>query len=281
MEFLPETTAARTALWRALHVAVDSPPHILVDEIGLKLLAPAKEWRRREDMEPGFTKPFRASIIARARFVEDLVEDAARANITQYVILGAGLDSLAQRRPDLLEHIRVFEVDQPGPQAWKRRRLKELGFANPRLRFVPVNFEAGEDWWAQLDRAGFDAAQPAVFASTGVSMYLTREATADTMRMTAKAAPGSILAMTFLLPFDLVDTGVRDGVAKSAEGAKAGGTPFISFFSPEEIMTMALHAGFSRASHVNGEQLSERYFSGRADGLCPPSNAENFLIART
>lgn len=280
MEPLPETTAARTALWRALHVAVDPPPHVLVDEVGVKLLAPGNEWRQREDMDPRFTKPFRASIVARARFVEDLVEEAARENITQYVILGAGLDSLAQRRPDLLERITVFEVDQPGPQAWKRQRLEELGLVHPALRFVPVNFEAGENLMKQLHRAGFDAARPAVFASTGVSMYLTKDATAATMRIIAKSAPGSVLAMTFLLPLDPVDTCAREGVAKSAEGAKAGGTPFISFYSPEEIKGMARRAGFSRADHVDGEQLATRYFAGRRDGLRPPANAENFLVAR-
>jgi O-methyltransferase involved in polyketide biosynthesis len=114
MEFQAEPAAARTALWRALHVAVDPPPHVLVDEISLKLLAPPEDWRRRQDMDPLFTKPFRASIVARARFVEDLVEDAARANVAQYVIPGAGLDTLAQRRPDLLERMRIFEVDQRG-----------------------------------------------------------------------------------------------------------------------------------------------------------------------
>lgn len=175
---------------------------------------------------------------------------------------------------------RVFEVDQPGSQAWKRRQLKELGFVDHRLQFVPVDFEAGEDWKAELDRAGFDAAQPAVFASTGVSMYLTKEATAAAMQVVARTAPGSTLAMTFLVPFDLVDAAARDGVAKSAAGAKVGGTPFISFFIPEEIIMMATRVGFSRASHFNGEELAKRYFSGRTDGL-RPSNAENFLIAST
>ena len=90
----PEQTAARVALWRALHVLADAPPHVLVDEVGLALVAPEPGWRERPDMSP-FTRPFRASILARARFVEDLVTERASQGVGQYVILGAGLDTFA------------------------------------------------------------------------------------------------------------------------------------------------------------------------------------------
>jgi methyltransferase (TIGR00027 family) len=113
----PDTTAARVALWRALHVEIDPPPHVLQDDIGLKLLAPDKGWRRRGDMDPQFTRPFRASVVARARFIEDLVVEQAGRGLNQYVILGAGLDSFAQRRPEIASRLRVFEIDQPSPQA--------------------------------------------------------------------------------------------------------------------------------------------------------------------
>lgn len=143
----PDPTAVRVALWRALHTQVDAPPHVFDDEIGLRLAAPPEDWRSRGDMHPEGTRPFRASIVARARFVEDVVVDAAKHGVRQYVILGAGLDTFAQRRPDVAPGLHVFEVDQPGPQAWKRERLVELGFEIPTwLRFVPVDFEAGDDW---------------------------------------------------------------------------------------------------------------------------------------
>src|SRR6202034_3660455 len=200
----PDSTAARVALWRALHVEIDPPPHVLEDKIGLELLAPDKEWTRRPDMDPEFTRPFRASIVARARFIEDLVAEQAGRGLSQYVILGAGLDSFAQRRSEIASRLRVFEIDRPGPQAWKRERLIELGFGVPDwLRLVPVDFEVSAStggWWQPLAAAGFDAARPAVVASTGVSMYLTRDATAATLRQLAGLASGSTLAMTFLLP---------------------------------------------------------------------------------
>lgn len=105
-----------------------------------------------------------------------------------------------------IEKERVFEVDQPGTQAWKRQRLTELGFDIPEwLRLVPVDFEAGWSWWEQLKAAGFDASQPAVVASTGVTQYLTQDAIMATLRQVAVLAPGSTLAMTFLLPFELTE----------------------------------------------------------------------------
>ncbi|HEX3850686.1 MAG TPA: class I SAM-dependent methyltransferase, partial [Polyangiaceae bacterium] len=140
----PESTAVRVALWRAMHLQIDAPPHVLEDEVGLRLAAPDEGWRSRPDMDPRFTAPFRASIVGRARFIEDLVIEQAGRGVGQYVILGAGLDTFAQRRPESASGVRVFEVDQPGPQAWKRQRLLELGLGVPEsLRLVPVNFEAG------------------------------------------------------------------------------------------------------------------------------------------
>ena len=162
----PDSTAVRVALWRAMHVQVDPLPHVLEDEIGLQLAAPDDGWRRRPDMEPHASSLFRASIVARARFIEDLVVEQAGRGVSQHVILGAGLDSFAQRRPEIASRLKVFEVDQPGPQAWKRQRLIELGFAIPEwLRLVPVDFEAGGSWWERLNTVGFDASQPAIAAT--------------------------------------------------------------------------------------------------------------------
>src|SRR5206468_2742633 len=169
---------------------------------------------------------YRAGIVARARFIEDLVTEQAGHGVAQYVILGAGLDTFAQRRPEIASHLLVFEVDRPGPQAWKRQRLIELGFGIPEwLRLVPVDFEAGDAWWQRLAIAGFDAGQPAVVASTGVSMYLTKDAVAATLRQVAALAPGSTLAMTFLLPLELAEPEERAGLEAAEEGAPASGPP--------------------------------------------------------
>jgi methyltransferase (TIGR00027 family) len=278
---IPDSTAVRVALWRALHLLVDAPPHVLSDDIGLKLIAPAEGWRDRPDMHPQGTSGYRASIVTRARFIEDLVLERVNHGISQYVILGAGLDSFAQRHPESLSRLTVFEVDQPETQAWKRQRLAELGFPSPAsLKWVPVNFEAGDSWLQELTRHGFDSKKPAVIASTGVSMYLTKEAVVATLRQIAKLAPGSILAMTFLLPLELIDDPAERAQHEMVyERAKAAGTPFVSFFRPEEILALAKEAGFRKAEHVStAGELTQRYLAGRSDGLRAASG-EAFLVA--
>jgi methyltransferase (TIGR00027 family) len=276
----PDSTAVRTALWRAMHVQVDPPPHVIDDEVGLRLVAPDEGWRSRPDMDPVFTSGFRGAMVARARFIEDLIAEQADRGVGQYVLLGAGLDSFAQRRPELASRLQIFEVDRPGPQAWKRRRLIELGFGVPEwLRLVPVDFEA-DSWWDELADAGFDVGKPAVVASTGVSMYLTKEANAATLSQIASFAPGSTLAMTFLVPMELLDEEDRPGLQMAMNGARASGTPFISFFQPPDLLALAHDAGFRDARHVPISDLAERYFAGRTDGF-RPSSGEDLLVATT
>jgi O-methyltransferase involved in polyketide biosynthesis len=148
------------------------------------------------------------------------------------------------------------------------------------LQFVAVDFEAGDPWWPRLLAAGFDPARHAVVASTGVAMYLTRETNAATLRQLASAlAPGSTLAMTFMIPRELVPDPEERRVREFAErGARASGTPFISFYAPDEILATAREAGFRAAVHVSAEALAARYFAGRSDGL-RPATSEQLLVA--
>ncbi|MER6759228.1 MULTISPECIES: class I SAM-dependent methyltransferase [Amycolatopsis] len=267
----PDHTAVRVALWRALHVLADPPPHALVDEIGLRLADPGPDWRSRPDMDLDFTQRFRAGIALRSRFVEDLVRERG---VSQYVLLGAGLDTFAQREPEL--GVRVFEIDQPGTQEWKRERLAALGLPAPH-RFVPVDFESGDQWPERLAANGFELAKPAVVASTGVSMYLTREANAATLRALAGFAPGTVVAMTFQMPEEYLDGPDRAARAAAMKGAKAAGTPFVSFFAPDEMLDLARECGFAEVQHVSAVELNKRYLSGRSDGL--ETAGEEFLVA--
>src|SRR5439155_274015 len=111
--------------------------------------------------------------------------------------------------------------------------------------------EAGGSWWERLAAAGFDAGQPAVVASTGVTMYLTGDAIVATLRQIAALAPGSTLAMTFMLPLELVEPEDRPGYQMAEQGARAAGTPFISFFAPPEMLALAREAGFREVRHVS------------------------------
>ena len=262
-----------------MHVQIDASPHVLVDEIGLQIVAPDESWCQRPDMHPQGTRGYRASIVGRARFIEDMVEEQARKGVSQYVILGAGLDTFAQRRPDMLSKLRVFEIDKPDSQEWKRQRLMQLDLGIPNnLQLVPVDFETGDSWWEKLEVNGFNASQPAVVASTGVAMYLTKEANMATLRQIAALSPGSTLAMTFMLPLDLVDSTERSQYAMVQERARAAGTPFVSLFRPAEILDLALEAGLRDVRHISRSDIVQLYFRGRTDGL-QPSSGEEFLVA--
>jgi len=286
----PDNTAVRVALWRALHVEVDAPPHVLDDRLGLALVAPEGSWRKRPDMHPQRTSRSRASIVARARFVEDLVAERARHGVAQYVLLGAGLDTFAQRNLALASKralgraseettLRVFEVEQPETQAWKRARLSALGHALPAsLHLVPVDFEAQESWLPQLVHAGFAPQEPAVFSSLGVIMYLTKEAIVATLRQVAQLAPGTTFVLSFMLPLDLIEKDERASIEGAARGARAAGTPFVSLFAASELAALARDAGFTDVQHISSAELARRYFLGRPDGL-RPSSGEEIIVA--
>jgi methyltransferase (TIGR00027 family) len=274
----PESSAVRVALWRALHMLVDAPPYVFEDEIGLRLADPGESWRDRPDMDPHNLS--RTSIVARARIVDDLVVEQASQGLGQYVLLGAGLDSFSQRHPELSPQLTVFEVDQPGPQRWKRQRLEELGYGvPPSLRLVPVDFET-DSWWERLLEAGFNPTRPAIFSSLGVSVYLTSQTNTATLRCAATLAPGSTFVMTFMLPLELTNPQERPHYERVLEAARAAGTPFLSFYSPDEVLSAAKDAGFTTVRHISSDDIIARFFTGRADGL-HPSSAEEILVAAT
>lgn len=277
---IPDHTAVRVALWRAMHAQVDASP-IFTDEIGLKLVAPDESWRDRGDMHPQGTRGYRASIVGRARFIEDLLLEKINHAVSQYVILGAGLDTFAQRRPNIASKIKVFEIDEPQTQAWKKQRLTELGYEVPDyLKFVPVDFESGESWLEKLKEHGFDMNQPAYVVSTGVSMYLSREANLDTLKKFSSLASGSTLAMTFMLPPELVEPEDRAPYEMVMKRTAEAGTPFLSLFAPAEALKLAEEAGLHDVKHVSRQDIIQIYFAGRADGL-KPSSGEEFLIVTT
>lgn len=274
----PDNTALRTALWRALHVQTDPTPHIFEDEIGLKLIGPPDDWRQRPDMK--YTSRLRASTVARARFVDDWIVDQFLQGIRQYVILGSGLDTFAQRKPEIAAQIQIFEIDQPGMLAWKRQQLVEHGFGMPPyLHFVGVDFETSS-WWEPLLEAGFDANQPAIVACTGVSLYLSGEAIISTLKLVSAMHSGTTLAMTFYLPIQLLDEVDQPMQEIAEKGSREAGTPMISFFTNDEILKLADNAGLKDAQTFSTKQMEQRYFDNRTDDL-RPATGEVFLLAST
>ena len=187
----PSRTAVMTAAARAFH-REEPQPWVIDDYLALDLAGPEGLVlldRLRAEVPRPYLLAFSRWVCVRARFPEDLVEQSVAGGVSQYVILGAGLDSFAYRRRDLLDRLRVFEIDHPATQAWKRQRLAELGVEPPAgLVFAPIDFER-QTLREGLEQAGFDFAELAVFSWMGVTMYLTLDAINATLATLASAAP--------------------------------------------------------------------------------------------
>lgn len=274
----PDNTALRTALWRALHVFTDEKPYIFEDKVGFNLIQPETDWQERPDMK--YTKRLRASIVARARFVEDLVKEQIVKGVKQYVLLGAGLDSFAERNTEINTQVDIYEIDQSETMAWGKKKLIESGFKIPdNLHFVSIDFETSS-WWAELTSNGFDPGQKAIVSCTGVTLYLTKDAIYDTLQKLSTLASGSMIAIAFYLPMEHLDKIDQPMHELATKGAAASGTPFVSFFSGEEIIKLAEITGLKEIQIISTKDMTEKYFKNRTDNLIPASG-EFFLVAKT
>jgi methyltransferase (TIGR00027 family) len=202
---------------------------------------------------------------ARSRYAEDRLAEAVANRVTQYVVLGAGLDTFAYRNP--FPALRVFEVDFPATQEWKRALLAEAAIALPAsLTFVPLDFEH-KALAEGLAEAGFDAGKAAFFGWLGVVPYLTLDAFRATLGAIAQLPAGSGVCFDFAFPPETLSPARRlvfDGLAGRVAAA---GEPFRLFFGPEELAAELRRAGFERQEQVDSDGLNELYLKGRADGL--------------
>ncbi|MFB7718520.1 class I SAM-dependent methyltransferase [Nocardia sp. NPDC056100] len=279
MESAPSRTAMFAAISRGLFRLENAPPWVLDDALALALVGPV--WQRlRDRFDPMFPvtvlRESRAAVCTRSRYAEDRL---ATGDFTQYVILGAGLDSFAWRRPDLLGSLTVFEVDHPASQAWKLERVRELGLPlTDRQVFVPVDFEAGpvED---ALGPAGFDWAQPAMFCWTGVAPYLTAQAIESGLRTIAAAAPGSEVVLSYRADDAALDDVGTEFARIYTPIAAAVGEPLQPGWPVSEIERVVGGCGLKVVDHPTRADLQQRYFAGRADGL-RPYTFETLVTAR-
>jgi methyltransferase (TIGR00027 family) len=275
-------TAALAAQVRAAHAILDPDP-IFEDPFALAL-AGSSESEVRElfsAIPPSCARVARLLPSQRARFADDEVERAVGRGVDQYVVLGAGLDSFAWRRTDLMAHLDVFEVDHPATQAAKLERLAAIDLAPPRqLYFAGVDFTAREGLSAGLADAGFDPGRPSIWSWLGVIVYLPLEAIESTLSsVAALSAPGSELVASYCVPRELMDPASREFDALAREASAAGGEPHISFVAPDEIETIARTAGWPVVRSVAPSSLTA-WFAGRSDRLAPVSY-EWFLVAES
>ena len=256
-------TALRVAIRRAAHQLVEEPK-VLDDPIAVRLLGSGFA-RDLERASHKVARDFRAFMAARSRYVEDQLKEAVSKGVEQYVVLGAGLDTFAYRNP--FPSLRVFEVDFPATQEWKRLMLAEAAIALPtNLVFVPLDFEH-KTLAEGLSDAGFDAARPAFFGWLGVVPYLTLEAFRATIGTIADMASGSVVSFDYAFPPETLSPPRRLVFDALSARVAAAGEPFQLFFSPEELEAELRRMGFRRIEQIDSEHLNALYFAGRADGL--------------
>jgi len=262
----PSRTAHRVALRRAVHQLFDHPK-VFDDPVALKIIGRDAEAKLQtaSGSGPKSMRYLRAFLVARSRFAEDHLAQAVARGVKQYVVLGAGLDTFAYRNP--FETLRVFEVDYPATQEWKRGQLEAASIAIPAtLTFAPVDFE--KDTLADgLRRAGFIANEPAFFSWLGVTPYLAEETVLSTLRWIASSCSQNGVAFDYAVPrssLSFFNRMVFDALA--ARVARAG-EPFIGFFDSKALALHLRGMGFTYIEDIGSEEINARYFAHRSDGL--------------
>ena len=293
---LPSQMALTAAAARAAHLIVDHEPVIFADELAAALLGERAEefisYHRAHGTHLVLSCA-RAQVLCRSRFTEDQLAACVRGGISQYVILGAGLDSFAYRpgpgRPGLgrpaPRHpgpgspgpVRVFEVDHPATQQWKRGQLGAAGIPVPdSVSFVALDFER-DQLAGRLAQAGFDPSRPALVSWLGVTMYLTEGAISQTLAGIGGFAPGTQLITDYMLPAALRDETGEAYVGLVAPVAAERGEPWLTFLAPDAMSALLARHGFGRVGHVRQRDSIPAALWDRADSLRP---ADLSVLAR-
>jgi methyltransferase (TIGR00027 family) len=267
----PSQTALAAAAARAAHLVVDHEPLIFRDPVAADLIgAPGAEMvgYHRRSGDHIVLAGTRAQVTVRSRWAEGRLATLAAGGLDQYVILGAGLDSFAYRSP-LVGRVRVFEVDHPATQRWKRDLLAAAGIEPPDgLAFAGVDLEA-EPLADRLAAEGFDPDRPALVSWLGVSMYLTAGAVAATLAALGGLAAGTELVMEYALP-----PGLRDERGAAYAGfalavAAERGEPWRSFFTPGQLSGLLEANGMTVAEQARQRDAVPAALWDRSDALRP------------
>lgn len=264
LEREPSQTAFAVASYRAAHQVLEGAV-FFQDPLALAILG-ADPTQFHED--PAFheaRRGIRFFVVARSRIAEDAIRRGVEARgVTQLVILGAGLDTFAYRNP-FEGQLKVFEVDHPATQAWKRRRLAEAGIAIPdSLTYAPVDFER-DTLSERLAEAGLDPARRTVFTWLGVVPYLTKEAIASTLSQIAAHPGGAEVVFDYGEPRENVDPALRAHYAERAKRVAEIGEPFLSFFHPAELHGQLRALGFSEIDDLDVPGMIARLTGQRSD----------------
>jgi methyltransferase (TIGR00027 family) len=277
----PSRTAERVAIRRAAHQFLDRPL-IFEDPLALTILSDEARERLRVEAEGESNDPWgrglRIFLATRSRFAEEELARAFERGVRQYVVLGAGLDTFAYRNP--FAQLRVFEVDYPETQAWKRGRLEHGGIAIPdSMRFAPVDFEC-DTLEHGLEAVGFRRDEPAVFAWLGVVPYLTRDAAFSTLRFVAGLPRGTEVVFDYAIPREMMTEPERRAFDGLAERVARAGEPFRLFFRPDELDAELRAMGFTELENMNGAELRARWLGDEPRQPAPQGGSGRLLSAR-
>jgi len=261
-ESVPSVTAQRVAMRRAAHQLFDDP-HVFEDPLAIAILG--EEPAAKVKSEAGGSRHIRAFMAARSRYAEDELITAIARGATQYVVLGAGLDTYAYRNAH--SQLRVFEVDHPSTQAWKRKQLDDAGIPVPSsLTFVPTDFEE-QSLRSALEDSGFQAGEISFFSWLGVTPYLTPEAALATLAFIGSLPTGSGVVFDYAVERSSLDPVEQMAMDALASRVARAGEPFRLFLDPRALNRMLKNAGFHEVEDLGPADIDERYFAGRTDGL--------------
>lgn len=269
----PSRTALAAASHRAAHQLLEGG-RIFADPLALRILGEDPETVRRKAEADPFSRRMRLFIAMRTRFAEDALAVAVERGLRQVVVLGAGLDTYAYRSP-LLERLRIFEVDHPATQAWKRHRLASASIPLPdRLTFAPIDFEA-DTLSDGLAVAGFDPAQETFFTWLGVVPYLTEEAIWPTLGFIAALPNSAHVVFDYSDPPDSLSPEARALHDRRAAHVQALGESWVTHFDAGELRSKLMALGFSKVEDLGPPQLAARYFPNRPTS--PPEKGGHVL----
>jgi methyltransferase (TIGR00027 family) len=263
-------TAYKVAIMRAAHQALDNPK-VFEDPIALKVIGTQGHYEiysEKRKFKTRLHRYLRAVVVARSKFAEEELSVAIKRGIRQYVILGAGLDTYAYRNFDSANGLRVFEVDHPATQAWKRQQLDAVKIPTPQtLTFAPINFEK-QSLAGQLQKVGFRTDEASFFSWLGVTMYLARETMMATLQYISSAAPsGSQIVFDYVVPPSSQNFFRRLVFRLLAKRLAAVGEPWINFLDTNTLIMDLKTIGFKQAEDIGPEEINARFFKDRDDKL--------------
>jgi len=254
----PSRTARAAAVHRAIHQVLEKG-RIFADPLAVRILGEGIEGLAREAEQNPHRRAMRIFIAARTRFAEDALAAAVERGVGQLVVLGAGLDTYAYRGA-MRDRLRIFEVDHPATQAWKRQRLAEAGIPIPgALTFAPVDFER-ETLGDGLAAAGFDPAQRAFFTWLGVVPYLTEDAVFATLRFIGSLPGGAQVVFDYSNPPDSLSAEMRAVHDARAAHVAEVGEAWVSYFESDALRLKLMALGFIEIEDLGPPQIAARYF---------------------